>query len=93
MPAAAQKKSSSIQIRASAETKALIAQAAGLRGQTLSDFVLMSARRAAEDAILDQRIFLLDDEQHEKLLAILDNPPPLSDEVRRRFERKPPWVE
>jgi uncharacterized protein (DUF1778 family) len=90
---AARKKDSSIQIRASAETKALIAQAAAQRGQTLSDFVLMSARRAAEDTLLDTRVFLLDDDAHEKFLALLDNPPPLSPDVRARLERKAPWNE
>jgi uncharacterized protein (DUF1778 family) len=44
-----------IQIRASAQTKALLNRAATLRGQKLSEFMLESARREAEDTILDQR--------------------------------------
>ena len=42
-----------IQIRASAETKAVLNRAAALRGQKLSEFMLDSARRQAEEAILD----------------------------------------
>jgi hypothetical protein len=34
---------------------------------------LVSARRQAEEAILDQRIFFLDAKAHEKFLALLDS--------------------
>ena len=53
-----------IQIRASAETKAILNRAATLRGQKLSEFMLDSARREAEEAILDQRVFFLAPEAH-----------------------------
>ena len=39
-----------IQIRAPAETKAMLNRAAQLRGQKLSEFMLDSARRQAEEA-------------------------------------------
>lgn len=44
-----------IQIRAMAGTKALLNRAAAMRGQKLSEFMLESARREAENALLDQR--------------------------------------
>src|SRR6202521_1084575 len=77
-----------IQIRASAETKALLNRAATVRGQKLSEFMLDSARRRAEETILDQRIFFLDAKAHEKFLALLDNPVEPSDELRQRMRRK-----
>ncbi len=59
-PAASQK-NSPIQIKISASTKAILNRAAALRGQKLSEFILESARTRAEEIILDQRLFALDD--------------------------------
>jgi uncharacterized protein (DUF1778 family) len=91
MPTSVRRKDDVIQIRASAETKALLNQAAASRGQKLSEFMLDSARREAELALLDQRVFLLNDADHQKFIALLDNPPPLSAEARRRLMQKPRW--
>ncbi|WP_217576457.1 DUF1778 domain-containing protein [Mesorhizobium sp. GbtcB19] len=87
----AARKDDVIQIRASAGTKAILSRAARLRGQKLSEFMLDSARRQAEEAILDQRIFFLDDVAHEKFLDLLDAPGKPSEELRARMTRKPAW--
>ncbi|MBT3627761.1 MAG: DUF1778 domain-containing protein, partial [Rhodospirillaceae bacterium] len=50
-----------INLRASAEQKALIDRAASHLGKTRTEFMLDSAREAAENALLDQRLFLLND--------------------------------
>jgi uncharacterized protein (DUF1778 family) len=84
-------KDETIQIRASANTKALLNQAATLRGQKLSEFLLESGRRRAEETFLDQNVFLLEPEEHERFVALLDSPPELDAEARRRLTRKPPW--
>ena len=91
MRAAARRKDEVIQIRATAEAKAILNRAAALRGQKLSEFMLESARRQAEETILDQQMFILDDDAHARLLALLDSPPKPSSEVRARFKRMPPW--
>jgi uncharacterized protein (DUF1778 family) len=80
-----------IQIRASAETKAVLNRAAALRGQKLSEFMLDSARRQAEEALLDQRVFFLDSKTHEKFLALLDSPPKLNSRLKALMKRKPAW--
>jgi uncharacterized protein (DUF1778 family) len=80
-----------IQIRASAGMKAILSRAASLRGQKLSEFMLDSARREAEEAILDQRTFFLDAEQHEQFLAMLDAPPAPSPALEALMKRKPNW--
>jgi uncharacterized protein (DUF1778 family) len=80
-----------IQIRASVETKALLNRAAALRGQRLSEFMLESARRHAENTLLDQRTFFLDPKAHEKFLAMLDYPPKPTNELRGRMRRRPLW--
>lgn len=80
-----------IQIRASSETKAILNRAASLRGQRLSEFMLDSARRQAEDTILDQRVFFLGPKTHEQFLKLLDMPTTPGDDVRALLVRKAPW--
>jgi len=91
MPTSNRRKDEVIQIRASAETRAILNRAATLRGQDLSEFILESARRQAEETLLDQRRSFLDDDAHSRFLALLDSPPESSAEVRARLGRKPPW--
>lgn len=80
-----------IQIRAMAGTKALLNRAAAMRGQKLSEFMLESARREAENALLDQRSFFLDEEAHERFLALLDASPSPAPELAALMQRKPAW--
>jgi uncharacterized protein (DUF1778 family) len=91
MPTPARRKDDVIQIRASGEAKAILNRAAALRGQKLSEFMLESARRQAEETILDQRTFFLDEKDHARFLALLDSPPRPSAKVRARLTRKAPW--
>jgi uncharacterized protein (DUF1778 family) len=86
------RKSDVIQIRASAETKAVLVRAASLRGQGLSEFMLDSARREAEDAILDQRVFFLNADDHAAFLDMLDRPVRPGADIRKRMKRKPSWA-
>lgn len=85
------RKDDTIQIRTSAKTKAVLNRAAELRGQKLSEFMLDSARRQAEAALLDQRAFFLDPKAHEKFLAMLDKPGKPSTRLKSRLRRKPVW--
>lgn len=87
----AARKDETIQIRASLETKNLLNKAATLRGQKLSEFMLDVARQKAEETLLDQRIFFLDAEDHERFLALLDAPPHISEDAYRRLTRPTPW--
>lgn len=80
-----------IQIRASAATKAILNRAAAMRGQKLSEFMLESARVRAEEIILDQRLFALDDEAYNEFLTMLDKAPVPDKAIRARMKRKPAW--
>jgi uncharacterized protein (DUF1778 family) len=91
MPASSRPKDNVIQIRASAEAKALFNCAAAMRGQTLSEFMLESARQNALERILDQRSFFLDDQAHARFLELLDAPPAPSAKACGRLKRKAPW--
>ena len=81
-----------IQIRASRETKALIQRAAELRQQKLSEFMLESARRSAEETIMDRNLFHLGDEAFGRFVSLLDNPPEVALDVVARYRRKAPWA-
>lgn len=80
-----------IQIRASAETKAILNRAAALRGQKLSEFMLESARRQAEEALLDQRVFFLEPQAYDAFVALLDAPTEPVPQLATLMRRKAPW--
>jgi uncharacterized protein (DUF1778 family) len=90
-PRDARRRGVTINIRAPIITKNLIDQAATLLGQNRSEFMLDTARRRAENVILEQKLFRLDEKKYKEFLDLLDNPPEPNDELRRIFSRKAPW--
>jgi uncharacterized protein (DUF1778 family) len=85
------RKDDTIQIRTTAKTKAVLNRAAELRGQKLSEFMLESARRQAEEALLDQRAFFLEPEVYQKFMAMLDAPAKPSVRLKALMKRKASW--
>ncbi|QEG43803.1 type II toxin-antitoxin system TacA family antitoxin [Roseimaritima ulvae] len=65
----------------------LLVRAAELQGRTLSDFVVCSAREAAEEAIAKHEIIHLSVSDQERFADALLNPPPVSDALRRAAAR------
>jgi uncharacterized protein (DUF1778 family) len=63
-----------INLRASAEQKQLLAQAAELEGRTISEFMLDASIRRAQDSLLDQRIFTLSPEEYDAFSKALATP-------------------
>jgi uncharacterized protein (DUF1778 family) len=49
------------------------------------------ARTHAVDALLDQRVFTLDAEQHESFVRTLESPPPAGEKLKQLMARKPSW--
>jgi len=80
-----------ISIRAKAAQRDLIDQAAERQGRSRSEFMLDAACRQAEDVLLDQTYFALDAKSFEAFQALLDNPPPPTDRLRRTLNAKAPW--
>lgn len=64
-----------LDIRLTAEAKALLQQAAETRHKTLSEFVLDSALGAAEDVLKERNLVALDATQWSAFMAALDAPP------------------
>lgn len=80
-----------ISIRAKARQRDLIDQAAERLGRSRSDFMLEAACREAEDVLLDQAYFALDDDAFARFQNMLDTPPKLTDRLRRLLTTKAPW--
>ena len=83
-----EKKSARLEARLSAEIHSLLKEAADLQGRTLSDFVIASAREAAEQAIArSNEIRLTAAEQRRFAKAIL-NPPPVTPSLRKAMKNR-----
>ncbi len=78
-------KEAPINIRAKASQRDLIDMAANLVAKSRTDFMLDAACREAQDILLDQRLFILDDEQYDAFLAARTPPSLLS--VRPKLTR------
>jgi uncharacterized protein (DUF1778 family) len=83
-----------INIRATAEERQLIDRAAKALGKSRTDFMLESARNAAEEVLLDRVYIALDDATWETFQSILEDPPRPTQALRDLFaERKKPGPE
>ena len=80
-----------VNLRVREDTRALIDKAASIQGRSRTDFMIEAARRAAEDAILDQRVIMLSQESYDHFLAILERPPEVSEELVKLMRTKAPW--
>jgi len=80
-----------LNLRIKPELRGLIDRAAEMTGKNRTDFVLSAARRAAEDALLDQTVFAVSPNAYAEFLARLDAPPRPNDRLRRSLETPAPW--
>jgi uncharacterized protein (DUF1778 family) len=64
-----------VNLRMREDVRVLIDRAAKARGKTRSDFMIEAARRAAEDALLDQTLVTVDAASFQHYLDLLDKPP------------------
>ena len=81
-----------ISIRAKTRQRDLIDQAAERLGRSRSDFMLEAACRQAEDVLLDQTYFAVYGDRFAAFQALLDNPPAVSDRLRRTMKAPAPWA-
>lgn len=81
----------SINLRIEAATRNLIDRAAAATGRTRTEFMIEIARREAVDVLLDQRLFMLDADQHNAFLNALDHPPQPGPKLKALMHRAPAW--
>ena len=64
-----------VNLRIRDDVRALIDRAAKTHGKSRSEFMIDAARRAAEDALLDQTLVRVDQATYSHFLEVLDQPP------------------
>jgi uncharacterized protein (DUF1778 family) len=73
--------------RLPAEQKAFLERAAALNGQTLTEFIISSAQRAAEQTVREREVLVLSARDSQALVDALLNPPEPNAALRRAAER------
>jgi uncharacterized protein (DUF1778 family) len=76
-----------LEARITREQKQIIERAAGLRGTSVTDFVVVSAQQAATNAIKDYEMMSLRGEAREAFVNALLNPPAPSAAATRAVGR------
>lgn len=80
-----------LNIRAKEAQRVLIDTAAAILHKSRTDFILDIACQAAENVILDRRMFNLDDEQYAEFINMLDAPVTANPALDTLLARKPHW--
>ncbi len=84
-------RTTTINLRVPKVTRQLIDTAAAVVGKSRTEFMLESARQHAIDVLLDQRLFVMTQEQHDAFMRVLDNPPPPNAALKKLLSSKSPW--
>lgn len=84
-------RSARLGLRATPQQETVLRRAAKLANKSLTDFILDTAYQAAEQTLLDQRLFLLDGEQAQAFVELLDRPAQENPGLRDLFSRPAPW--
>jgi uncharacterized protein (DUF1778 family) len=79
----------SLQIRG--DIRMLIDRAAKTQGKSRSAFMIDAARRAAEQALLDQTLIRVDPADFDRFVTLLDSPPD-ADKFARLMNATRPWT-
>jgi len=93
MPTSQQEKAKrgTLNLRIRPELRGLIDRAAELSGKDRTDFVLDAARHAAEDALMDRTVFVVNPKAYAEYLVRLDAPPRPNARLRRSLQMTAPW--
>jgi uncharacterized protein (DUF1778 family) len=78
-------------LRATPDQEAVLRRAAEVSHKSLTDFILDSACLAAEQTLLDQRLFMISGSQAQALLDLLDRPEQTNEGLQDLLARQAPW--
>src|SRR5689334_5102058 len=84
-------RSSRLGVRATRAQEAVLRRAAEVARKSLTDFILDSACLAAEQTLLDQRLFMVTGSQYQAFMELLERPEQANEGLRDLFSRKAPW--
>jgi len=85
-------RSARLGLRATPEQEAVLRRAAEVARKSLTDFILDSACQAAEQTLLDQRLFMVSGSQYQALMDMLEQPAQDNEGLRDLFVRPAPWA-
>ena len=92
MPTAAvNARSARLGLRATPEQETVLRRAAVVAHKSLTDVILDAAYHAAEQTLLDQRLFMVSGSQYQSLLEMLDRPESDNPGLADLFSRSPVW--
>jgi uncharacterized protein (DUF1778 family) len=80
-----------IELRVSREQATLLGLAAEARHKSLTDFILDSACAASEQALLEQRLFMVSGQDYRTLMDMLNGPAKRNPGLRKLFSKPGPW--
>ena len=83
-------RSARLGLRTTPRQEAVLRRAADVAHKSLTDFILDSACRAAEQTLLDQRLFMVSGKQYSAFLNLLDRPARHNPGLRDLFARSAP---
>jgi uncharacterized protein (DUF1778 family) len=85
-------RSARLGLRATPQQEAVLRRAAEVSNKSMTDFILDSAYQAAQQTLLDQRLFLVTGSQSQQaLLSLLDRPEQDNPGLKDLFSRRAPW--
>ena len=84
-------RSARLGLRATPEQEIVLRRAAEVAHKSLTDFILDSACLAAEQTLLDQRLFMVSGTQYQALMDLLEQPEQANEGLRDLFSRQAPW--
>lgn len=84
-------RSARLGLRATLEQEVVLRRAAEVARKSLTDFILDSACLAAEQTLLDQRLFMVSGSQYQALMDFLEQPEQSNAGLNDLFSRKAPW--
>jgi uncharacterized protein (DUF1778 family) len=85
-------RSARLGLRTTPEQEQILRRAAEAAHKSLTDFILDSACLAAEQTLLDQRLFIVSDTQYQNFMQLLEQPEQPNARLRELFARKAPWA-
>ncbi len=92
MPAIATTRSARLGLRTTPEQESILRRAAEVAHKSLTDFILDAAYHAAEQTLLDQRLFMVSGGQYQSLMDMLDRPESDNPGLADLFSRRPVWA-
>lgn len=84
-------KRDTLNLRIKPEVRDLIDRAAKVRHKNRTDFILDAARTAAEEALLDQALFMVSEEAFAEFVERLDQAPTPNSRLQKTLQSPAPW--